>query len=144
MSMFVRTCWLLSSTSIITRNAADDPPIILGDPPAPVPRSPARLSPARRTPAEPAATEPVPQPSRDLTALRDEIELRVGELTPRGDAELPEYFPQVEVDGVRAEVELAVPRSLHPPPERDHGPPVPGRPRAAARGHGGCPGSLTG
>jgi hypothetical protein len=38
--------------------------------------------------------------------LRDEIELRAGELAPRGDAELPEYLPQVVVDGVRAEVEL--------------------------------------
>ena len=39
-------------------------------------------------------------------ALGDEIELRVGELTPRGDAELAEYFPEVVVDGVGAEVEL--------------------------------------
>ena len=29
-----------------------------------------------------------------------------GELTARGDAELPEYFPEVVVDGVGAEVEL--------------------------------------
>jgi len=42
----------------------------------------------------------------DPMALGDEIELRVGELPARGDAELAEYFPEVVVDGVGAEVEL--------------------------------------
>src|ERR1700726_3190451 len=38
--------------------------------------------------------------------LRVETEPRLGELTARGDAELPECLPQVVVDGVRAEIEL--------------------------------------